>query len=67
MQTLWKCPLHQGHISTQTKMRIYETAVASILLYSSETWVTYIQMCQLDSFNMKQQQPSKAYSILIMT
>lgn len=52
--TLWKPLWGQRHIPTQTKMHIYQTAVTSVLLYGSETWVTTeMQMHQLDAFEMK--------------
>jgi len=42
------------HLSIQTKVRVYETLVLSILLYASETWTLLASdMKAIESFHMK--------------
>ena len=45
------------HLSIQTKVRVYQTLVLSILLYASETWTSLASdMRAVESFHMKCQQ-----------
>ena len=45
------------HLSTQTKVCVYQTLVLSILLYASETWTSLASdMRAIESFHMKCQQ-----------
>ena len=49
-KTFWK----QKHISTKTKLKIYNSIVVTTLLYGSETWtLTTEQAIKLDSFGTK--------------
>ena len=42
------------HLSIQTKVRVYQTLVLSILLYASETWTSLASdMKVIESFHMK--------------
>jgi len=42
------------HLSIQTKGRVYQTLVLSILLYASETWTSLaIDLKAIESFHMK--------------
>jgi len=42
------------HLSIQTKVRVYQTLVLSILLYASETWTSLASdMTAIESFHMK--------------
>jgi len=42
------------HLSVQTKVRVYQTLVLSILLYASETWTSLASdMRAIESFHMK--------------
>ena len=42
------------HLSIQTKVRVYQTLVPSILLYASETWTSLASdMTAIESFHVK--------------
>jgi len=46
--------INNKHLSIQTKVRIYQTLVLSILLYASETWTSLgSDMKAIESFHMK--------------
>ncbi|CAH1233196.1 Hypp638 [Branchiostoma lanceolatum] len=53
-QSLWKPLWRHRHISQQTKLRVYNSSVMSVLLYSSETWpLSSTLEARLDGFDSR--------------
>nr|XP_061787952.1 uncharacterized protein LOC133577874 [Nerophis lumbriciformis]XP_061787953.1 uncharacterized protein LOC133577874 [Nerophis lumbriciformis] len=54
MQSLWRPLWRHRHISRDTKLRVYNSSVISVLLYGSETWpLNNILAARLDGFDSR--------------
>ncbi|XP_035696641.1 uncharacterized protein LOC118430043 [Branchiostoma floridae] len=54
LQSLWKPLWRHRHISLQTKQRVYNSSVISVLLYGSETWALNNTLAaRLDGFDSR--------------
>ena len=54
---LWR----HSSISLETKLRVYQASVLSVLLYSSECWPISTSLCsRLSAFNMHAQRPNES-------
>ncbi|KAI8518875.1 hypothetical protein Bbelb_021320 [Branchiostoma belcheri] len=54
LQSLWKPLWRHRHITQQTKQRIYNSSVISVLLYGSETWALNSTLeSRLDGFDSR--------------
>ena len=54
MQSLWRPLWRHRHISRETKLRVYNASVISVLLYGSETWpLNNTLAARLDGFDSR--------------